>query len=75
MNPQEIGETIKQTRRRLNLLQSELASVAGLSVRTLSEIENGKETTQIGLVLQVLDSLAIEVKLQTVVDQNISGER
>lgn len=60
---EEIGALIKQTRKSFNLRQNELASVAGIGTRTLSEIENGKETAHIGLVLKVLDCLAIEVKL------------
>lgn len=59
----EIAQRIRQTRKALGLRQDELASVAGIGVRTLSEIENGKETAQIGLVLRVLDSLGIDIQL------------
>ena len=63
MTPQEIGCLIRNTRKSLRLRQSELASVAGVAVRTLSEMENGKASTQIGLVLKVLDALGIQVSL------------
>lgn len=59
----EIAQLIRQTRKALGLRQDELASVAGIGVRTLSEIENGKETAQTGLVLRVLDCLGIDIQL------------
>ena len=68
MTSKEIGQTIRLTRKTLNLRQTELASVAGIGVRTLSEIENGKETAHIGPVLRILDSLGIEVILKTNID-------
>jgi y4mF family transcriptional regulator len=67
MQMKDIGELIKQTRKSFDLRQDELASVAGIGTRTLSEIENGKETAHIGLVLKVLDCLAIEIKLRPMV--------
>ena len=63
MTPDEIGKTIRNARKALGLKQNQLASVAGIGVRTLSEIENGKQTAQIGLVLQTLGVLGIEIKL------------
>ncbi len=64
MDSIRLGHTIRTTRKALRLRQSELASVAGVSVRTLSEIENGKDTAQLGLVLKVLDCLGISVTLE-----------
>lgn len=64
MDSVHLGYTIRTTRKALRLRQSELASVAGVSVRTLSEIENGKDTAQLGLVLKVLDCLGITVALE-----------
>jgi DNA-binding XRE family transcriptional regulator len=43
--------------------QDELASIAGLSTRSLSIIENGKTTAHIGLVLGVLNALGIKMTL------------
>jgi len=74
MKMAEIGASIKQTRKALKLRQSELASVAGIGTRTLSEIENGKETAQIGLVLRVLDLLAIDVELTPMTTTNTESK-
>ncbi|MEX1198177.1 MAG: helix-turn-helix transcriptional regulator [Pseudohongiellaceae bacterium] len=63
MTPQTIGTTIRHARKRLGMRQDELASVAGLSTRSVSAIENGKPTARIGMVLQVLEALDITVSL------------
>lgn len=63
MDSKTIGRVIRQTRQALGMRQDELASVAGLSTRSLSSIENGKFTAQLGLVLQVLDCLGISMTL------------
>jgi transcriptional regulator with XRE-family HTH domain len=58
-----IGRLIKNTRQSLGMRQDELASVAGLSTRSLSNIENGETTAQIGLVLNTLSAVGINVTL------------
>ncbi|MBC54232.1 MAG: transcriptional regulator [Gammaproteobacteria bacterium] len=58
-----IGKMIKDTRQALGLRQDELASVAGLSIRSLSNIENGKNTAHLGLVLNTLNALGITITL------------
>ena len=63
MDSTTIGQLIRHTRRALRMRQDELASVAGLSTRALSSIENGKNTGQLGLVLNVLDALGIVMTL------------
>lgn len=75
MQMKEIGTLIRNTRKSYNLKQNELASVAGVGVRTLSEIENGKETAHIGLVLKVLDCLAIDIKLTPMVTNMDPGKK
>ena len=63
MDTKTIGQTIRQTRQALGMRQDELASIAGLSTRSLSIIENGKTTAHIGLVLGVLNALGIKMTL------------
>ncbi len=63
MDSAHIGKLIRDTRQTLGMRQDELASVAGLSTRTLSDIENGKPSAQMALVLRVLDALGIVVTL------------
>lgn len=75
MDSDTIGRLIRDTRRALHMRQDELASVAGLSIRALSSIENGKNTTQIGLVLNVLNALGISITLSPPPSNEFSEEQ
>ena len=48
-----IGLLIKEKRKKINMTQKEAASIAGVGVRFLSELENGKPTLEIDKVLNV----------------------
>ncbi len=50
----EIASFIKYHRKRLNLTQEELANKAGVGIRFIRELEQGKETVQLDKVNQVL---------------------
>lgn len=43
--------------------QEQLAALAGVGPRFLSEVENGKESAQIGKVLHVLWRLGLDVSI------------
>ncbi len=64
MSPQEIGETVKATRKRLGVTQRDLALTSGAGLRFIGELENGKPTCQLGKALHVLATLGIRVKLE-----------
>jgi y4mF family transcriptional regulator len=49
-----ISSFIKYHRKRLNLTQEELANKAGVGIRFIRELEQGKETVQLDKVNQVL---------------------
>ncbi len=49
-----IASFIKYNRKRLNLTQEELANKAGVGIRFVRELEQGKETVQLNKVNQVL---------------------
>ncbi|MCP1835662.1 y4mF family transcriptional regulator [Bradyrhizobium sp. USDA 4532] len=55
----ELGEAIRNRRRSLGLRQQDLALAANVGVRFIVDIENGKETSQVGLVLRLLSALGI----------------
>lgn len=57
----DISESIRQRRKQLGLTQAECASFCNVGARFFSELENGKETLQIGKVLHVLQMLGLEV--------------
>ena len=59
-NPSELGQLASQTRSELGLRQSDLHTYTKLATRFISEVENGKETAQIGKVMDMLESLGLE---------------
>jgi y4mF family transcriptional regulator len=59
----EIGKIITRGRRYQGLTQSQLAKAAGVSQKWVSEIEQGKDTAQIGKVMQVLSFLAVRLQV------------
>ncbi|WP_288739425.1 transcriptional regulator [uncultured Rheinheimera sp.] len=59
----DIGQVIRITRISQDLDQLTAAQLSNAGQSFLSHLENGKETAQIGKVLQVLESLGIGVEL------------
>lgn len=57
----DIGQFIKQIRKSQGLTQSDLATSAGVGVRFIVDIENGKETAQIGKVIKLCNMLGIKI--------------
>ena len=49
-----LAEFVKEKRKQLNLTQPELAEKAGVGLRFLRELENGKESVRLDKVNQVL---------------------
>jgi y4mF family transcriptional regulator len=60
-----LGALVRSERKRQKVTQMELASLAGVGVRFLRELENGKESCQLGLALSVLTTLGISVTAAT----------
>jgi y4mF family transcriptional regulator len=59
----EVGKIIATARRHHKMTQAQLAQAVGATQAWVSEVEQGKETAQIGKVLRVLSHLG--VRLQT----------
>ncbi len=59
----DIGQAIRATRISQELDQLTAAQLSNIGQSFLSHLENGKETAQIGKVLQVLASLGIGIEL------------
>ena len=57
----EIASFIKYHRKRLRLTQEELANKAGVGIRFVRELEQGKETVQLDKVNQVLSLFGYKV--------------
>lgn len=55
------GEFVRLRRRELRLTQQELADLAGVSTRTVHEIEHDKPTIRLDVLHQVLDVLGLDI--------------
>ena len=58
----EIGKIIRAARLRRKLSQAELARLLGTTQAWISEVEKGKDTAQIGLVLRALNRLGVRLR-------------
>ena len=61
--PEEIGKTIRQTRKAMGVTQKDLALTSGTGLRFIIDLEKGKPTCQFGKVLTVLHTLGITLEL------------
>ena len=72
MTPEQIGQLVRETRKRLNVTQKDLALTSGTGLRFIIDLERGKETCQIGKVLTVLKTLGIRIEL---VPPSVDGDQ
>lgn len=59
----KIANAVKDRRKKLGLDQSEVALIAGVSRKTVSEIEGGKRTIQFDMVTKVLTALGLSIEV------------
>lgn len=64
-SPAMLGEMVRETRKAGGLSQQELADMAGVGRRFVSELENGKSTLEFGRVLIVCAASGIDVHART----------
>lgn len=57
--PKDIGALIRSARRDRGLDQGALAALVGVSRQWISEIENGKSSAELGLMLRTLNALRV----------------
>jgi HTH-type transcriptional regulator / antitoxin HipB len=60
-SPRDLGFYVRERRRELGKTQTALAAEAGVSRRWLSDLEGGKPTAEIGLVLRALHALRLDL--------------
>ena len=60
----QLGAAIRKKRKAIGMRQAELASLARVGVRFLSELENGKASAEVGKVLVVLRRLGLDLLIQ-----------
>ena len=63
MTQQEIGNTVKERRKKLGVNQQTLADLAGVAVNTLVAIERGEGNPQLSTLLTILDTLGLQVDI------------
>ena len=59
----KLGGIVKHTRKQQSLTQEQLAAVTGVGVRFIRELEQGKESCQIGKALTVVSMLGIDITI------------
>lgn len=64
MNIAELGRSVRRQRRRHHLRQAEVAALAGVGTRFVSELENGKATLEIGRAMRVMAILGLELSTE-----------
>ncbi len=60
-SPADIGRLVRQKRKADGLTLVEAAALCNVGYRFFSNIENGKQTAQIGKLFQVLTGLGLEL--------------
>jgi y4mF family transcriptional regulator len=61
----DIGAAIRKKRKDDGLRLTDAAALCGVGYRFMSDLENGKETAQIGKVLQVLKALGLDMVIKS----------
>jgi y4mF family transcriptional regulator len=57
----QLGTRVRHKRKKDGLTQQDLAAVAGVGVRFVSELENGKASVQLNTLLAVLAALGLQL--------------
>ena len=63
MTQQEIGNAIRERRKKLGISQLTLADLAGVAVNTVVAIERGEGNPQLSTLLAVLDTLGLQADI------------
>lgn len=61
ITPSDLGSIIKAERKRQGFTLAEFAGLCGVGITFLSQLENGKETAELGKALAVLTTLGLDV--------------
>ncbi len=63
MDLQGIGKAIRARRKSRKILQEDLAEIAGISERTLRDIENGTANPELSTLMKICGTLGLEIKV------------
>lgn len=60
---QNLGQAVRQQRRRLKVTQKDLAMTSGTGLRFIIDLEKGKPTCQLGKALEVVRALGLHLEI------------
>jgi y4mF family transcriptional regulator len=60
---ENLGKQIRDRRNYLNITQVDLAEIAGVSLRSLIDIEQGKGNPSLSQLMKILDVLGMKVEI------------
>lgn len=63
MTQQEIGNSIRERRKKLGINQQTLADLSGVAVNTVVAIERGEGNPQLTTLLTILDTLGLQIDI------------
>ncbi len=63
LSPEDLGALVRAHRKAQSATQAEFASLCGVGVRFISDLENGKPTIQLGKVLDVMRCLGLDIAI------------
>ena len=63
MTHQEIGNTIRERRKKMGINQQTLADLASVAVNTIVAIERGEGNPQLATLLTILDTLGLQMDI------------
>ena len=64
MDIKQMGSEIRERRKFLGITQTDLAEIAGISVRSLKAVESGKGNPTIRQVIAILQTLGLELSFK-----------
>lgn len=66
MDSKAIGKAIRARRKSRKIVQVDLADIAGISPRTLRDIENGTANPELETLMKICQVLGMEIKIEIV---------
>jgi len=67
-NASQLAESVRSERKRQKVSQIQLSQLANVGIRSVRDLEDGKETVRLDKVLAVLETLGIPVELSRLED-------
>ena len=61
VNAEQLGAVIRLKRKETGIRQEVAAGMTGVGTKFLSQLENGKETAELGKALQVLQKMGLDL--------------